>query len=69
MEILIIIIVIWSFTGAFIFLTPDYDTNTDWFSKMNWPQYFFVAFLFGPIIFIGALVNFIYVMLGKINWK
>lgn len=56
----------WAIIGILIYVKGEL---LDEMGKMTYPQFFFIGFLLGPIVFIGVVVVFIYNMLGKINWK
>lgn len=56
----------WTILGLLIYFKGE---ALEEMKKMTYPQFFFIGFVLGPIVFIGTVVVFIYNMLGKINWK
>lgn len=62
----IILGIMWAIIGLLIYLKGEL---LDEMGEMTYPQFFFIGFLLGPIVFIGTVGVFIYNMLGKINWK
>jgi len=58
--------IMWAAIGLLIYCKGEL---MDEMEKMTYPQFFFIGFVLGPIVFIGTVGVFIYNMLGKINWK
>ena len=63
---IIVLGVAWTILGLLIYFKGDILEEME---EMTYPQFFFIGFVLGPIVFIGTVGVFIYNMLGKINWK